>query len=180
MNKLLLGLIGLVLVGAGCIPVANAPVDGKWPLTFTLPSGWVMVEPYTNSTKPVSDAVTRDLSTVWLQSSNDKLCLALYDVCPAKDLADGGTIVKVTKFDSHRVLPKNLKDLGNSLFRDEGFCDAIVDTAPGHSCVDPYYLKAGDINYHFQIEGDVKVADEVIRSAKLVTHFTDVTTIQVK
>jgi len=171
MKKLLLGIVALVLVGAGCLPIANKPVNGQWRLAFELPSGWIMVAPYSVPGKseklsPLDEQVERDDSEIYLQSSNKAICW-MSGNCAEGSVSEGEQI-KVSALDAHRVLDlKELKDLGNGFY-------VRLDKA------DVYYLITDSAKYQFIAVGKAETFKEIILSAKVVTHYTDRATIEVK
>lgn len=182
MKKLLVSLIGLVLVGAGCLPVANKPVDGKWQLAFDLPSGWVMVVPYevsgTGTAKPVSDGIRRDDSEIYLQSTDRPICYSSGGPC-AEGSASEGDQVRVSVLDSHRRLDvTELKDLGRGFYLKAG--PTTPADGPELLARDTYYLKTDKATYQFSYMGNAEMVKKIILSAKEVTHFTDIPMIEVK
>jgi hypothetical protein len=182
MKKLLVGFLGLLLVGAGCLPVANKPVDGKWKLAFDLPQGWVMVVPYEASgegkVKPVSDGVRRNDSEVFLQSSNQPICFTSGGPCK-EGAATEGTVISVSAIDSHRALPKNREDLKNGFSRVK-LCEDGGECQIGNAGNYEYYLETETGNYSFKYNGDAKNVESIIKSAKMVTHFTDLPSVEVQ
>ena len=182
MKKLLTAFFALVLVGAGCIPVANKPVDGKWQLAFDLPSGWVMAVPYEVSgegnVKPLSDAVRRDDSEIYLQSADKPICFSSGGPCAAGTVTNDQQIL-VTVLDSHRKLDvTELTDLKNGFYLKAG--PTTPADGPELLARDLYYFKTENATYQFQYTGDAAAAKKIILSAKLVTHFTDVPSIEVQ
>ncbi|MFA5945793.1 MAG: hypothetical protein WC802_02700 [Patescibacteria group bacterium] len=171
MKKIVLAFVALVLAGAGCVPVANKPIDGKWRLAFDLPSGWVMVEPYsvpgkTEKLKPLDENVKRDDSEIYLQSLDKAICWTGGNC--AEGSATEGEQIKASALDSHRVLDlKELKDLGNGFY-------VRLDKA------DTYYLVTDSAKYQFNAVGDAEALKKIILSAKVVNHYTDRATIEVK
>jgi hypothetical protein len=163
MKKFLLLIPALLLLGAGCSFVANAPVEGKWQLAFDLPAGWIMAVPYEED-GTVSQEVRRDDSEVWLQDTET--------LAPTNK-------IEATKLDSHRALPTEREDLKNGFFRVKMCEEGGACTAGGHGNYD-YYLATDEGNYKFEYFGDLKVVEPIIKSAKRVTHYTDVPTIEVQ
>jgi hypothetical protein len=160
MKKFLLGFALLLSIGAGCLPIANKTVDGKWALTFDLPAGWTMLRTYdTGSNLPVSEEVKRDDASVYLQDTKDRIA------------ADNKTATKVeaTVLDSHRVVSTDeMTDLGNGFYKDG-------DTA--------YYLVTEKAKYKFTVlQGgeNVSKVEGIVKSAREVTHFTDQSQVEVK
>lgn len=184
MKRLFLGLIGLVLIGAGCIPVANKPVDGKWRLAFDLPSGWVMVVPYEvpgkgETLKPLSDGVRRDDSEIYLQSTDKAICWSSGGPCAEGSVLNEGQQIRVTVLDARRKLDlKELTDLGHGFYLKPG------STAPADGpellARDIYYFVSDTNTYEFRYTGDASIVKKVILSAKVVTHYTDLPTVKVE
>lgn len=185
MKKFLLAFATLVFLGAGCIPGLGktSPVEGKWALAFDLPQGWIMASPYdVNSKVPISQDVKRDDSSVVVQSTDKKLCyggITCEDATAVKP-TDKDVKIYVTQIDSHRVVPKdNAEDLGNHFSRVK-ICEDNEDCRIYNAGNYKYYLETDGDDYEFTYNGDTASADRVIRSAKVVTKFTDRATVEVK
>ncbi|MFA5947264.1 MAG: hypothetical protein WC813_04580 [Patescibacteria group bacterium] len=182
MKKILVGFLGLLLVGAGCLPIANKPVDGKWQLAFDLPKGWVMVTPYEASgegkIKPVNEAVRRNDTEVYLQSTDKPICFTSGGPCAEGSVTEG-TLISASQLDSHRTLPKEREDLKNGLSRVK-LCEAGGECQIGNQGNYTYYLETEKGNFTFSYGGDAQDVESIIKSAKVVTHYTDLPTVEVK
>lgn len=175
MKKLLFAFALLLSIGAGCLPVANKPVEGDWYLAFNLPEGWIMVEPYhIGDDTSLETDISRENSELVLQNSDKPLCQTSGAPCPEGSIPLEGDLmrVRVMKLDSRRVLPENLEDLGKGFYRLK-LCEDNEDCRIAGAGNYEYYLKADDANYKFMYAGDTKTAEKVIKSAKVVTKFTD-------
>ncbi len=172
-----------MLVGAGCIPVANKPVEGKWQLAFDLPSGWIMVEPYDvpseGKIKPLNEGVRRDDSEVYLQSSNTPICLTTGGACAEGSIVNTGNLIYVTILDPHRSFDASkLTDLKNGFYLKPA--PAEPTGGPAAIAREMYYLKTDKGVYQFEYMGDANTIKNIILSAKLVAHFTDVPVVEVQ
>jgi hypothetical protein len=175
MKKILLAFGLLLSLGAGCMPgtTHQAVVDGKWQLAFTMPEGWTMVKPYDVDTKAdVNTNVTHNDGSVYLQSTDKKVCYQA--TCPegSVKISDGAVLVESTKLDSHRVLPEEREVLGNRLSQVK-LCDDGGDCTKNGKGNYDYFLETDSGNFKFSYYGDRSTAEKVIKSAQLVTNFTD-------
>ncbi len=182
MKKYLLGFLGLLIMGAGCLPVANKTVNGPWQLAFDLPSGWVMVQPYTvagiGDARPLNQAVRRDDSEVYLQSTDKAICYTSGGPCAAGSVSEGEQI-HVTVLDPRRKLDlTELTDLKDGFYMKAGSTERA--DGPEVMSRDIYYYKTDKATYQFKFSGDADSVKKIILSAELVTHFTDVPSIQVQ
>lgn len=177
MNKLFsaVALSVIVLAGGGCAAsnivtsiIGEETVQGPWRLAFDLPEGWAMVKEYdepTTSAIAPDPNVTRDLQTVIVQSTNKVI---LQGARPDVSLVSEDTyviadysLIRIDRLDERRVIPRDAEDLGDGFAVSEG----------------KYYFTAeSGEKFQFTITSDDNdLTDEiaVIRSAKLVTEFTD-------
>lgn len=179
----------LVLLGGGCadrIPLISAPepekVLGNWVLSFELPSGWVMVEDYSEprneATTPSLD-ITHDQPDVIIQSTSKAVVAGGIAPDASVDTTtyvfSDFTRIHVYHLDERRIVPSEAEDLGDGWYRLK-LCEVGEDcTIYGQHNYDYYYVTEG-AKYRFSITTngqDVSDAVDVIQSAKEVTVFTD-------
>lgn len=172
--------MGLVLVGFGCSqgPVAEtqtAPdgtslaqkekVEGVWHLSFSMPSGWVMVPQYTedDDKKPTDGKVDNQMTDIVLQST-DKIVALTGESSLAEGtyVTDGYTYIRAFRMNKSSIIPAEAVDIGNGFYKLE---KGVTLT---------YYMKGEFANYKFVVywdEQDTAIAEGVITSAKEVTDF---------
>ncbi len=176
MKKFFLAFALLLSIGAGCLPVANRVVEGKWQLAFNLPNGYVMVKVYNSDSKqPLDYDIKRDDSSVMIQSTDKKLCYSSGRACEDVTAVtpDGDDMqITVTKLDARRILPEEREDMGNG-FSKVKFCEDNEDCRLGGAGNYEYFLETEGGNYKFEYRGDTSTAEKIIKSAKPVTKFTD-------
>lgn len=178
--KKLLALFSLLLLGAGCLPIANKQVEGRWHLAFDLPKDWVMVKPYeADSRAPVNYDVRKEDTSVYLQNTDQKICRTTE--CPEDTvtIGSGHVFIEATMLDPRRVLPEEAEDIGNGFLKiklceDGGPCQA--NGAGNYQ----YFYKGEQGNYKFTYYGAASEAERVITSAEEVTKFIEGTQVEVE
>lgn len=182
MKKLLFVMGILLFVGGGCVSAktlggVQRTVEGDWYLAFDLPNGWVMTDVYDaprDEAVTPNQTVTREQEEIYLQTTTKAILLGgigAEDTVAADTYValQDQTLIKVSRLDSHRVVPSEAEDLGDGFFRVKECEDGEDCQIYGRYNYD-YYLKTDGANYEFEIYGsDTKQAENIILSAEVVT-----------
>ena len=149
MKKLLLVAGLLLAVGGGCVSLGKLggpkTVAGDWYLAFDLPASWIMVDEYESPealvVKPDQTVDGKD-HIVFLQTTNKAIVSdgKTPDALVPADtyVTSGYTQIRVTRLDSHRVIPSDAIDMG------DGFSKSQDDD-------NTFYLKTETDKYEFDI-----------------------------
>ena len=167
MKKTVLALSLLLAVGGGCVGLGKGGhkvVEGDWYLAFDLPSGWIMADEYQTPKVLVvipDQTVDKNDNIIFLQTSPKAIVSdgsTPAEAVPADTyITSGYTQIKVSRLDSHRVIPSESEDLGQGFFRDSEDANVL-------------YLKTETEKYEFEILGDNKTqAEDIVQSAEVVT-----------
>lgn len=172
--------MGLALVGFGCSqqPVAETQttangtslaqkekVEGVWHLSFDLPSGWVMVQQYSEDgdKMPTEGAVDNQMTDVVLQSTDKIVALTgSSELAEGTFVTDDYTYIRAFRMDKSSIIPAEAVDIGNGFAKLE---KGVTLT---------YYMKGEFANYKFVVywdEQETSIAEGVITSAQEVTDF---------
>jgi hypothetical protein len=159
MKKLLITLVAVSLIGAGCLKKADDSYN--WALDFSLPSGWVAVAPYSELGEPIKldQPITEELSEIFLQTGEKHIVTLEDDKIPT-DMSQYGAYEKdsyvrisVIRLSERRIIPTSAEDLGKGFYK-EG---------------DKYYFQGKEGKYQFTVKAegmDLNEAEKVILSAK--------------
>ncbi|MFA6130803.1 MAG: hypothetical protein WC730_00875 [Patescibacteria group bacterium] len=185
MKKLLIPLVGLLFLGAGCLGFGSGgqAIVGDWWLNFSLPQGWVVTRDYraSDATAKLNTEIDSSLSDLVIQST-DKLILTSGQ---AADLSGGNTAdqyinenytaIRVFHLDARSIVPSEAEDIGDG-FKKLDLCATSETCTYDGSSRYVYYFETGVEKFKFTILQNgqtIDVAESTIKTAQLVTAFTE-------